>query len=346
MIGRQTIILAIEIIVGISIMILVIASFLFYEDTGPMSYNELISDIEDAGNVSSLKSYADGDIIKIRDKVDDILYFRIAENRYKIIVLEDFKDSRFQLCFKGNQDLECLVGKECDFEVHVKDYNISGHNVIWLEEWYNFYDIFFGIDLYLSIDFNSEVKDIINDLSQTTQNDVIDITKSQLIIDEIIGYTNPEKSVIEYLSLTVRTRAGTNYVNLTIPKINISINKNSSTYKLNKDLITKLNTSGLTVLFNTPIKEDSKYKIIDNLTSEDFGIITIDDLDESVIKNYTLEKGDRINLILSIKSINSEIQGLIPSNNIEIYFDYGFDLGKKYEIISPVSYTLRLVKLQ
>jgi len=347
MIGRHSIVLVLEVIVAFTIIVFVVVNLIIMNDeVGSIRYSDVISDIEEIGNVSSLKSYKNGDKITIEDEIEDIILFRLNEKLHKIIIFEGFRDSKFQLCLSGSQGAECSIGQDCNFEVHVKSYNISGQQVVWLEEWYNFYDIFFGTETYLHIDFDIDIENIISDLSEKKDTENVISLKSDLAIEEIVGFTNPEKSIIKYLSVSIRPIAGSDDIDLSETTTNISLNSKSFSFSINDSLINEINVSTTSLVFYTPIEPDSDYRIIDCLRPKEFGVVILNDLDSSVLNNKILQKGDSIVLLVNLSSIEGKtIGGLSSSEILSLSIDYNKETGRKYDIITPDFFSNRLVRL-
>jgi len=121
------------------------------ESKKTMTYAELGNDVEIIApnslfgliSLFTLKSYKDGDVLYIKDKIFNVSYTKINESLgYTLVMFEKFiDDGNFPLCFIGNKTDEYRVGSTVTIPVHVKTYNITGYNLVWLEEWYWAYHI-------------------------------------------------------------------------------------------------------------------------------------------------------------------------------------------------------------
>jgi archaeal flagellin FlaB len=132
-----------------------------------------------------------------------------------------------------------------------------------------------------------------------------------IAIDDVTGYTNENRTKIEYLALTVRPRAGSQDIDLSLITLNILYN-NLSVLKLNESLVSHVNTDGKSV-FDTPIEAGSNYTIFDNLTSTEFGVIAIHDPDGSVVRTAGINSGDRIMIVVNLKEVIPEDSGGLPA---------------------------------
>lgn len=116
------------------------------EDKKTMTYAELGNDVEIVApnslyeliSLFTLKSYKDGDVLYIKDKIFNVSYVKMNENLgYTLVIFEKFIDEgNFPLCFIGDKTNEYAIGSTVTIPVHVKPYNITGYDVVWLEEWY------------------------------------------------------------------------------------------------------------------------------------------------------------------------------------------------------------------
>lgn len=132
-----------------------------------------------------------------------------------------------------------------------------------------------------------------------------------IAIDDVTGYTNENRTKIEYLALTVRPRAGSQDIDLSLITLNILYN-NLSVLKLNTSLISHVNTDGKSV-FDTPMAPGSNYSIFEKLTATEFGVIAIHDPDESVTRTAGINSGDRIMIVVNLKEVIPEDGGGLPA---------------------------------
>ena len=65
-----------------------------------------------------------------------------------------------------------------------------------------------------------------------------------------------------------------------------------------------------TSVFYTPITSGSNYTVLDNLSAQKFGVISIHDPDSSVTNTYGMNSGDRVILVINISAILTGDNGL------------------------------------
>ncbi len=126
----------------------------------------------------------------------------------------------------------------------------------------------------------------------------------------ITGYTNQEKTRMEYLVLSVRPRAGSYDIDL-----------NETLVYIEYDNLTVLsldyaNANGVdendTGTVSATVSEDGIFHTLNHsyLTATDFGIIAVRDSDNSIINNYGLGTSDMVMIVINLTASFSETQGL------------------------------------
>jgi flagellin FlaB len=164
-----------------------------------------------------------------------------------------------------------------------------------------------------------------------------------VVIDDIIGYTNINKTRISYMLLTVRPRAGSNDIDLSSTTLTIKYN-NLTLLTLDESLVSMVNTDNKTV-FQTPVSPGSTKTIIENTTSNKFGLIVVRDPDQSVITTNGINSGDRVYVVLNLSAIIPEEEGLPKRARIsgEIHPELGSP--GVFDITSPAVYSRRIIDL-
>jgi archaellin len=120
-------------------------------------------------------------------------------------------------------------------------------------------------------------------LQQQAQNVATQTTRevsAGLVIDDITGYTNPNKTILTHLAFTVRPRAGSNDIDLSLCTLTI-LYQNLSVLTLNPNLISNVNTDNKSV-FETPVSIGNPNTILNGTTKTTYGVIAIHDPDGSV----------------------------------------------------------------
>ena len=161
-------------------------------------------------------------------------------------------------------------------------------------------------------------------------------------IEEVSGYTNPEKTKIEYLGLLVRPRAGSKDIDLSLCTLSVLYN-NLTVVLLDETLIEDVNTDNKSV-FNTPVEPGSNYAIKDNTTSTTFGVIAIHDPDGSVTTTHGMNSGDRVILIINLSAI-IEGGGLPSRQSVSGTLTPEIGIKSQYDVTAPAVFSKRIVKL-
>ena len=161
-------------------------------------------------------------------------------------------------------------------------------------------------------------------------------------IEGVNGYTNPAKTKIEYLGLTVRPRAGSKDIDLSLCTLSILYDNITITI-LNESLIENVNTDNKSV-FHTPIDPGSSYTIMDNTTGTTFGVIAIHDPDNSVTNTHGMNSGDRVILIINLSAIIDD-GGLPTRQRVSGTLTPEIGIKSQYDVTAPAVFSKRIVKL-
>ena len=162
-------------------------------------------------------------------------------------------------------------------------------------------------------------------------------------IESITGYTNVNKTEIEYIALTVRPRAGSKDIDLGLCTLSV-LYDNLTILTLNESLVQNVNTDNKSV-FETPITSGSSYTILDNTSSIKFGVIAIHDPDSSVINTNGMNSGDRIIIIVNLSAIITSQGGLPPRESVEGTLTPEIGIMAQYDTTAPAVFSKRIVNL-
>jgi flagellin FlaB len=162
-------------------------------------------------------------------------------------------------------------------------------------------------------------------------------------IEGVTGYTNPAKTKIEYLGLTVRPRAGSKDIDLSLCTLSI-LYDNLTIATLNESLIENVNTDNKSV-FYTPIDPGSSYTIVGNSTGTSFGVIAIHDPDDSVTNTHGMNSGDRVILIINLSAIITDEGGLPARQRVSGTLTPEIGIKSQYDVTAPAVFSKRIVKL-
>ena len=162
-------------------------------------------------------------------------------------------------------------------------------------------------------------------------------------IEGITGYTNEEKTKIEYLALTVRPRAGSKDVDISLCTLTVLYN-NLTVLTLNESAVETVNTDNASV-FYTPVESNSSEWIINATDSTTFGIIAIHDPDGSVTATYGMNSGDRVMLIVNLSAIIEDEGGLPAREAVSGTMTPEIGIKSMYDVTAPAVFSKRIVSL-
>jgi len=121
----------------------------------------------------------------------------------------------------------------------------------------------------------------------------------------LTGYTNADKSVVEYLAISISPRAGSYDIDL-----------NETLVYLEYDNLTVLSmdySNGESTV-NGSVSDDGIFHTLDHqhLTSVNFGAVAIRDADASITSSYGMGTSDLVMIIINLTDAFSETGGLEP----------------------------------
>jgi flagellin FlaB len=178
--------------------------------------------------------------------------------------------------------------------------------------------------------------------AKTVGSQTIREVSSGLAIESISGYTNEERTKIEYIALIVRPRAGSKDVALDLCTLTVLYN-NLNVLLLDPNLVQNVNTDNKSV-FYTPVESGSPYTIIGNTTNTTFGVIAIHDADGSIKNTMGLNSGDRIIVIVNLSAI-IEGGGLSPRESISGTIQPEIGIQSIYDVTAPATFSKRIIHL-
>ena len=161
-------------------------------------------------------------------------------------------------------------------------------------------------------------------------------------IESITGYTNAAKTKITYLALTVRPRAGSKDIDLSLCTLSV-LYENLTIVVLNESLMEVVNTDNTSV-FYTPINTGWNHTIMDNSTSTEFGVIAIHDPDTSITRTSGMNSGDRCILIVNLSAIITG-GGLPARESVSGTLAPEIGIKSQYDVTAPAVFSKRIVAL-
>lgn len=164
-----------------------------------------------------------------------------------------------------------------------------------------------------------------------------------LVIDDITGYTNSNRTMITHLALSIRPRAGSNDIDLSLCTLSV-LYDNLSILVLDNSLIANVNTDNKSV-FETPITVGSNETILAGSSKTSFGIIAIHDPDGSVLATGGINSGDRIFLIVNLTALIPSDGGLPARQHISGSIQPETGAPGVFDITVPAVFSHRIVPL-
>jgi len=162
-------------------------------------------------------------------------------------------------------------------------------------------------------------------------------------IDSVTGYTNASKTRIQYLALTVRPRAGSKDIDLSLCTLSI-LYENLTILTLNETLVQEVNTDDASV-FYTPIESGWSHTIVDNVTDTRFGVIAIHDPDDSITNTQGMNSGDRCIIIVNLSAIISDDDGLPARETVSGTLTPEIGIKSQFDVTAPAVFSKRIVAL-
>ena len=164
-----------------------------------------------------------------------------------------------------------------------------------------------------------------------------------MTIEDVTGYCDENKTLIQYLALGVRPRAGSKDIDLSLAHMSIKY-ENLSILALNESLVQSVNTDGQSV-FYTPVYSGSNYTILDNVSAVDFGVIVLHDADGSVTNTYGMNSGDKILIIVNLSALIPSTNGLPAREDIAGEIQPELGSSGSFECTAPAVFSNRIVDL-
>ena len=179
--------------------------------------------------------------------------------------------------------------------------------------------------------------------ARSVGSNVIREVSAGIVVENIAGYTDVNKTKIQYLGLLVRPRAGTQDIDLRYTVLTIKYN-NLTVLKLNASLMIEAGTDNTSV-FDAPIAAGSPNKMVDSCTGIEFGLVSILDADNSVMMAKGLNDGDRIYILVNLSAVIPEENGLPTRAVISGAIQPETGSPGVFEFTSPAVYAKRIVDL-
>ncbi len=166
-----------------------------------------------------------------------------------------------------------------------------------------------------------------------------------IAVDSVTGYTNTDKTYVEYLALTIRPRAGSKDIDLSLCTLSVLYDE-LTILTLDTELVQSVNTDNQSV-FDTPVESGSNFTIMANTTNTSFGVISIHDPDGSITNTNGMNSGDRCILIVNLSSIivDGSNRGLPARQTISGTLTPEIGIKAGYDVTAPAVFSKRIVSL-
>jgi len=132
-----------------------------------------------------------------------------------------------------------------------------------------------------------------------------DVSSGLQVID-VTGYTDVNKTKIQYLAIAISPRAGSLDIDLNRTLLYLKLN-NFSVLSLN--LAQKVSSNGYTSIFHA--------LDLGQLNGTNYGIISIHDRDDSIMKTNGMSATDQAIFLVNLSAVLSETGGLLPGEVLE-----------------------------
>ena len=185
--------------------------------------------------------------------------------------------------------------------------------------------------------------EILQQRAQNVGTQTIREVSAGIVISDITGYTNADKTKIEYLALSVRSRAGSTDIDLSLITLTV-LYENLSVLTLNTSLVIDVNTDNKSV-FYTPVSSGSSDTLLNKTTAVKFGVIAVHDPDSSVTNTNGINSGDRIYIIINLSAIISSDGGLLARESISGKIQPEIGAPGVYDVTAPAVFSKRIIDL-
>ncbi|KYK21583.1 hypothetical protein AYK25_08075 [Thermoplasmatales archaeon SM1-50] len=157
---------------------------------------------------------------------------------------------------------------------------------------------------------------------------------SGIKVISVTGYANENKTKIDYLAIAIAPRAGS---------YDIDLNKTLLYLQLNDFSVLSLNLSSKA----NHVPEGGVFNTLDHslLNATNFGVISIHDRDDSIIKTNSLSNTDQAILIVNLTAVLPTTSGLLPGEILEGKLVPDVGSSGIFVVQSPNAYKYRVCDL-
>ena len=157
---------------------------------------------------------------------------------------------------------------------------------------------------------------------------------SGLVITDVTGYTNADKTYITHLALTVRPRAGSQDVDL----------RNTVLY-IQYQRLTVLSFSNQTGYVAGSVSSSGVFHTLNvTLNATTYGVIAVHDADGSIARNYGMNEGDTAIIMVNLSAAFGS-SGLPPRESVSGSFLPETGAAGTFDASAPAVFTNRIVEM-
>jgi flagellin FlaB len=157
---------------------------------------------------------------------------------------------------------------------------------------------------------------------------------SGIRLDDSIGYTNANKTVVEYIAFVISPRSGSGYIDLENVFVTIKAD-NLTVLHFDENLVTgDINETG-GVFYTLDLGQ---------LNASVYGVIAIHDSDNSIVTTHGMNVGDSAFIIVNLTAA-SDNGGLEPRKSLSGSIMPELGVQATYDITAPVVFLNRVVDL-
>jgi len=162
-----------------------------------------------------------------------------------------------------------------------------------------------------------------------------EVSSGMKVIDQT-GYTNTNRTKLQYLALSVKLRAGSYDIDLTETLLYISYD--------NLTVLTHTNVSGLNA---DGASNDGIFHTLNHsaLNATVYGTIATHDSDDSVTANYGMSTDDTVIFMINLTAAFEETEGLPPGESFIIRLVPEVGNAGSYLVEAPMVFEHRVVQL-
>ena len=179
--------------------------------------------------------------------------------------------------------------------------------------------------------------------AQTVGDQTIKEVSSGIMIEDITGYTNANRTRIQYMALTVRPRAGSLDFELDLLTLSFRYDE-LHILKLNTSLVQEVNLDNKSV-FKTPISSGSDIYIVNVTSANEYGIISIHDYDGSIMSTNGMNSGDRILVLVNLSALIPDTNGLPTREKISGEIRPEIGAPGIYDLTAPAVFIEKVIDL-